>query len=303
MNPERFELFKRLMNTDLCDQSPSIRAALAVPFIDEEFGLNGVSARQAIQIPSITSDFAFTYPLMLYDQLTRASMTDIIDAAENASNVTDFHSKLTPLGRTMVYTHTYAILDFYRFPTDMIPDVDHRVLEDGFKVLHDLVEPVVKIFTPTARIPTVLTYNLPLASEFHSRYSMAWYLCASDLSWTRVLFEAVKSSTFELLSSPLHASLCVAELATQTFFGIYTSGIDALARGKTLTSDQYIILNMIFKLDVDCYNDCASYHKAINVLPDRFFDEMDVICGNVKDVYNAVKRSDYITVSKPSAWG
>lgn len=297
MNPERFELFKRLMNTDLCDQSPSIRVALAVLFTDEEFGLDGVSTRQAIPIPSITSDLAFTCPLMLYDQLTRASMINIIDAAENASNVTEFHSRLTPLGRTKVYAHTYAILDYYRFPTDMIPDVDHRVLEDGFKVLHDLTEPVVKIFTPSARIPTVLTYNLPPAPELHSRYSMAWYLCASDLSWTRVLFEAVKSSTFELLSAPLHTSLCVAESATQTFFDIYTSGIGALVKGETLTSDQYIILNMIFKIDMDCYNDYVSYHKAINVLPDRFFDEMGTFCGNVKNMYDAVKTSDYATTT------
>ena len=297
MNPERFELFKRLMSTDQCGRSPSIRAALAVLFTDEEFGTDGVSARQAIPIPSITSDIAFTYPLMLYDQVTRVSMTDIIGAAENALNVSDFHSGLTTLGRAKVYAHTYAILDFYRFPTGMVSDVDHRVIEEGFKVLHDLTEPIVKIFTPTVRIQTILTCNLPPAPELHSRYSMAWYLCASDLSWTRVLFEAVKSSTFELSSIPLHVSLCAAESATQTFFNIYTSGISALVRDETLTSAQYIILNMIFKIDMDCYNDYVSYHKAINVLPDRFFDEMDIFCGNVKDMYDVVKTSDYATTT------
>lgn len=290
MEPERFELFKQLMNKEWLKQSIGGRATLAVLFTDEEFGLDGVTTRRSINIPSPNADLAFTYPLELYDLLTRTSMPDIINVADKALSVEDFYRNLTPLGRAKVYAHGLAILDFYTFPLDMIPGVNHNVLREGFGVLQGNIESVMNVFKPSTRIPSTLTYNLPPTSDVHSKDKMAWYLCASDLSWTRVLFEAVKSSTFELLSSPLHVVLCMAEVATQNFFNLYSSGVSALVKNEPLTTDQYTILNMVFKIDMDCYNDYVRYHKEINVLPDRFFDEMDIFCENVALTYSEVRE-------------
>lgn len=290
MEANRLSLFRQLMNVEWLKQSPGGRATLAVLFTDEEFGPDGVTTRRSINIPSPNVDLAFTYPLMLNEFLTRMSMPDIINAADTVSSIDDFYRNLTPLGRTQVYTHGLAILDFYTFPLDMIPGADHNVLMEGFGVLHDNIEPVMSVFKPSVRIPSTLTYNLPPISDVHSKDKMAWYLCASDLSWTHVLFEAVKSSTFELLSSPLHAVLCMAEVATQNFFNLYSSGVSALVKNDPLTTDQYIILNMIFKIDLECYKNCIRYHKEIDVLPDRFFDEMDIFCENVALTYREVKE-------------
>jgi len=292
MDDNRLSLFKQLMNEEWLKQSPGGRTMLAVLFTNEDFGVNGVAARQSIHISSHTADLAFTYPLGIYDLLTRMGMTDIINAAEKTSDMGDFHRKLTPLSRALVYAHSLAILDFYAFPIDMIPDVNYDVLRKGFGVMYDHTKPVMEVFKPSAQIPSNLTYNLPPASDFHSKDKMAWYLCETDLRWTRLLFEGVKSSTFGLPLSLYHAIVCVTELATQNFFNLYSTGIHALVKNEPLTKEQYIILNMVFKLDLDCYNDFVGYHKEIDVLPDRFFGEMDIFLDNVALMYNKVCNSE-----------
>lgn len=292
MDPERFELFKHLMDKEWLKQSPGCRTMLAVLFTNEEFGVNGTAARQSIQIPSLAADLAFTYPLRIYDLLTRMSMPDIVNVTESVSDMDDFYRKLTPLSRALVYAHSLAILDFYMFPLDMVPDVNHDVLRKGFGVMYDIINPVMEVFKPSAQIPSNLTYNSPPTSDFHLKDKMAWYLCASDLSWTRVLFEGFKSSTFRLPLSLHHAAVCTTEVPTQKFFDLYSTGIHTLVKNEPLMKEQYIILNMVFKLDLDCYNDFVGYHKEIDVLPDRFFDEMDIFLDNVALMYNKVYNSE-----------
>ena len=295
MKPERFELFNQLMGSELCKQCIGIRAVLVRLFTCWEFGQTGMSIRRSIDPPISAADFAFTYPLMLNAGIVDTCVADIVHGVESASDVNDLHSRLTPLSRAVVYTHDFGALNFYKFPLDTVPDVDHGVIRDGFNVLYNNAKPIVEVFKPPEQMKSTIAYNLPPKSDFKAKDTMAWYLCATDLLWTCDLFAGFKSATRGAMLLPINAAIHVAEIPTQNFCDLYSTGIHALAKNETLTRDQYIILNMIFGIDMGCYNDFTKYYMEINALPDRFFDEMNIFCNNVKVMYTAVQRSDYAT--------
>lgn len=289
MLKNKIGVFKRLLDSDLMKDEGN-RAMLALLFTDESIGRDGVIARKEINIISPTVDIAFTHPLVFWDYLFHTGLYDIINCVEDARDISDLHKRLNTMGRTLLYADTFAILDFYRHPIDMIPDVNQKIIKKGFNSLYNHIKPIVKVFTPSKQIPTTLSYNLPEKSLFKSNKTnkMVWYLCATDLSWTCALFEGAKSKVFPNTPSLLHLPFILAEKNTQTFFDIYSTGVEALIKDN-LTVEQLIILNMIFSIDDECYNDWVKYHKMINVLPDEFFDEMNVFCQNVSSVKKTIE--------------
>ena len=291
MIPERLERFKYLLDTEMM-QEESNRVLLSLLFTNESFALNGIKERNRLSnecnIKSLKSDYAFTYPLRLYDVITKHGMKNIENAIKKSKNFEEFAVNLNVYGRSIVYAHKYAILKFLSYPVNGMPNIDAGIIHNGFDELCDINRVNLHHVYPSSlsKVKSSLTCDFANVSYC----GILEYLCISDIIWLMPLIETIKHSFNSLLSMHLFGVISLTEKPTQKFIDLYISGIKSIAYDTDLTVDEYIILQMIFYLDDICYRDFAMYHKEAGVLNNQFYDEMETWCNNVSTARDIVKE-------------
>ncbi len=280
---DRYSEFEELLEYPLM-QSESNKNLLAILFINESFGVNGILERKAISDSNFNADCAFTYPLMIYDFYTRISMQNVEDSIRKCKDIHEFKKNLNPISRAVVYAHLWAIIDFHLYPVDMIHNVNHRVFRDGLYTLYRHTLPLLDIFRPDNYVPGTLEYSMPDKRSFSAERSTGWYLCATDLSWTKQLFSGIKSSLYSVNQYPFYGAVRIVEHCSQKFFDYYASAISEIK-----TPEQYIILSMVWGLDSKCYKDFIKYYSCAGLINNEFISEFQKFSGTVDYLYNQVR--------------
>lgn len=277
---DRYSEFEELLEYPLM-QSEINKNLLAILFINESFGVNGILERKAINISNFKADYAFTYPLMIYDFYTRITMQNVEDAIRKSKDIHEFKKNLNPISKAVVYAHLLAIIDFHLYPVDMIHNVNHRIFRDGLYTLYRHTLPLLDIFRPDIHVPGNLKYTMPDKQSFCSlERSTGWYLCATDLSWTKQIFSGIKSSLYSVKQYPFYGAVRIVEHCSQKFFDYYASAINGIK-----TPEEYIILRMVWGLDSICYKDFIDYYSCTGLINNEFISEFENFSGTVDDLY------------------
>lgn len=291
MIPERLDRFRELLDTEMM-QEESNRVLLALLFTNESFALNGIEERNRLSkehgIKSLTSDYAFTYPLKLYGVITKRGMKNIENAIEKSKNFEEFAGNLNIYGKSVVYAHKHAILKFLLYLVSGMPDINSDVIQNGFHTLCDINRKNTCFVKPLSSFQIVS--GLKCNFDGVKYYGILEYLCISDIIWLMPLLKSIKWSFSSLKSMHLFCTISLIEKPTQKFMDLYVSGVKSIAGNTNITLDEYIILRMIFYLDDICYRDFVMYHKEAGVLDNQFYDEMEIWCNNVSTAYSIVKE-------------
>lgn len=281
---ENSKIFNRILEESLMMDTESSRSLLGLLMINKPIGETCIDARRKLPIKISKADLEFTNTLVVYDRLMKLAMKDIINTMLKSRNICDFYIHLSPLGRTVVYSQVKAARAYYRATLqtlDMIPDVCTDILRDGFLDLYVLRTSIENTFRPNKEVRSRLRHTMPPKSAFVGKDRMLWYLCYTDLVWSKEMFKGIKSSAVDLKLLPLNWTVQLIEILTQGYFTAYMSGISKLTLGLPLTSEEYIILRMCFENDVINYQEIAWYYSKCNILPNEFFDELEVLNSNM----------------------
>lgn len=271
-------------------ESDESKIVLSMMFTNSAFGKNGVIANNCIKSTPII-DISFLHPLMLYDFIFKAAIDDIIKTVPISKNLNDFSKKIQPLTKSIIYSNLSSIIDFYTYPTDMVPNADYDTLNRGFINLSRISKSAIANFMPNNVVKTqsILGYE-PLSKDiFVGHDRMMHFLCFSDIIWTIDLINSTKDSAIQSIQTlPTHFMLSIVEPPTQMFFSLYASGIKAITLNKKPTYDQLGILYMIFYIDSICYNEWKKYHTEAGLFDSSMITQADIITDNTIIIFDKI---------------
>jgi len=282
--------FTKLLTYPMMESKES-RTILSMMFTNCAFGENGVTASKSIPADSLTY-ISFVHPLMAYDSMYKLAMKDFVKNIPKSKNLSDFSERINSPTRNLIYANLSAAADFFQFPIDMIPGVNRDALSRGMDELRRTSESAIMDFTPDNLVKSsnLFTYKSPNRNIFTGDNAMLWFLSVSDIEWTIDLFNAGSdASRLNTRTLPYDVALRMVAPPTQVFFDLYSSGVEAMALNKPLTTAQYSILFMIFYLDSMCYHDWTTYHTRAGLYDSSMVIQANNIVDNTKLMFNKIK--------------
>jgi len=283
-------VFKQLANTELCKTYKGIIDVVGALMSTTDWYGDALATRGSMETKSLYVDSTLTVPLAINDVVTRIVLSELIDGVNSSSDIYELYTRLSPFCRATVYSQAAGIFYFFSYPIDMMYIPDSDALGRGFRSMADDAPPVMEVFKPNMELGTALNYNLPPKSDFKSIYSTAWYLCASDLHWLEGFAAAYKASTFDVLQLPIHVACGSFSGLSNNMAELYTAGIHALVKNE-LTEDQYVLLNMIFNFDANCYKTTLRWNSGIGRLNAKACDELESLCRSVDMLCDTVRNA------------
>lgn len=290
MNNYTLTEFTKLLKYPMMESEES-RTVLSMMFTNAAFGENGITASRSIPADPLTYA-SFVHPLMAYDSMYKRAMKDFVKAIPKSENLGDLSRNVSLPTRNLIYANLSAAIDFFQFPVDMVPGADHDALKRGLVDLRRTAESAILDFTPDRLIKSSnwFTYTPPERSIFTGDNAMLWFLSVSDIEWTIDLFNAGSdASRLNTRTLPYDVALRMVAPPTQVFFDLYSSGVEAMALNKPLTTAQYCILFMIFYLDSMCYHDWTTYHTKAGLYDSSMVIQANKIVNNTKLMFNKIK--------------
>lgn len=281
MDVDRFTQFKDLLKHPMMKSDES-KFVLSLMFTNDTFGENGVIANNGIQSTPVI-DTSFRYPLMVYNFIFKIAMDDIIKNVPESKNLDDFSKKIKPLTNGIIYSNLCAIINFFDYPTDMIPNADYGALNRGFDNMRHIAKSSITSFAPDdiGKTKGILKYKLLPREMFIGSDRMMWFLCFSDITWTIDLINSTKDkAVMSMQTLPNSILMNIVEPPTQTFFDLYTSGIKTVALNEEPTHNQLGILFMIFYIDSICYHDWNKYYTEAGLFDSSMITQADIIVDN-----------------------
>lgn len=278
---DKFEQFKELLKYPMMDSDES-KFILSLMFTNCTFGENGVVANNNIQSTPVI-DVSFRHPLMVYDFIFKIAMDDIIKTIPKSKNINDFSKKINPRTNCIIYSNLYAIINFFVYQNDMIPNADHNALNHGFIDMGRIAKSAITRFAPDNAVKTkdFLEYDILPREIFIGSDKMMWFLCFSDISWTIDLINSTKDKAIASAQTlPISILMNVVEPPTQTFFDLYASGIKAIALNEKPTHNQLGIMFMIFYIDSICYYNWVKYHTEAGLFDYSMITQANIIVDN-----------------------
>ena len=289
VDAEMFTQFKELLKYPMMESDES-KFMLAQMFTDSMLGANGVRANDGIKSTPVI-DISFKHPLIIYDFIFKFAMDAIIKTVPKSKNTDVFSKNIKPHTKTVIHAILSAIIDFFNYPNDMVPNADYNALNHGFNKMRLIAESAITNFAPDGGVKTrgMLRYEPLPRDTFVGSDKMMWFLCFSDISWTIDLINSTKSSAIRNIQTvPLHAIISMAEPPTQNFFNLYMSGIKAVALNEKVPYNQLSILYMIFYIDSICYYDWNKYHTETGLFDHSMSTQVDVITDNAVSMFDKI---------------
>lgn len=286
---DKFAQFKELLKYPMMESDES-KFMLAQMFTDSMLGANGVTANNGIKSTPII-DISFRHPLMVYDFIFKFAMDDIIKNVPTSKNLDDFSKNVKLHTKVVIHSILSAIIDFFNYPNDMVPNADYSALNRGFNKMRLVAESAIISFAPDSGVKTrgMLRYEPLPRDMFVGSDRMMWFLCFSDISWTIDLINSTKGAAIRnMQTTPLHAIISMVEPPTLNFFNLYISGIKSIALNEKPAYNQLGILYMIFYIDSICYYDWNKYHTETGLFDSSMTAQVDVITDNAVMMFDKI---------------
>lgn len=288
---DNFNLFKSIIAESQMMQDESNRSLLALLMINKSIYASCIRARKTIPVILSKADVVFTNTVFVYDKIMKIALNEIINTMLESKNIDELYNRLSPLGRAVIYSQVSAAIAYYQatiisIAWDMVPGADYKILVCGFAKLRDLRRGMEERFRPRKAVQSRLMYMLPRMAMFQGNDKMLWYLCYSDLEWSKAMIKGIKSSDGV---RTIRTVVSLIEFVTQGFFDEYVSGIEKLSNDKQLTTSEYIILSMCFENDVVEYEELPYYYHECGILSQEFYDHFTVFNQNMAYVKDRLK--------------
>lgn len=250
--------------------------------------------------PSTLAELMKSYimPIRFYNASFTSVYGGIVEKVSSDVPLTEVIDSFTEMEFLWFYADLSAILDYYSFPTDMVPNVDNNVISSQLKELYNLVNNIFKesnINFPN-RSSTLLNMEYIDKAGFDDRYKkMAWYIYHTDVSWTEILYASIKeyigTLSFPSPTIPIVLpTINIVENDTQIFFDNYASGIKGIRDNRKLSEIEYLTLITTWEMDYEVYTDWLKNHIDYGLVSEDFVSNMEIFIDNIQIIIDETKK-------------
>lgn len=291
---DNYKMCEYVLNKSPMMHDAAARSLLALLMINKPIGESCLKARADLlkyHHVFTKADYSFTTAVFVYNLIAEIAMKNIITKMIESRDIKELYVLLSPLGRCWVYSQVMSALAYYdsAIETIKILPIKSQSIIDGFYVLKDLRKDIEKLFRPPRIVETRLKYTIISDSD----WTWEWFVCKTDLDWSKAFVSAIKSQALSETSLlPLYYLVSLLERFLQSYFDLYTEGTLDIIHCKTMTDSVKTVLYMCLYNDVINYYEIELYYNLClkDTLPDTFFKELDVFCLNINYTLNRFNK-------------